>query len=201
MARGALPRSVRMDGPLVFVPPAEVCVYPMTFVADKTPHRHAHRVRVGGEQRAFEVFWNGALALQDTKYRDFDAERMGRSVTLAPGYNRVLVKACGSDSAPIFSLRVAAADGSPDAHIEADTSFTRGPEARALYQKQKLPPSGVEGPVQAFFGTEKSTDAVALEAYATYLVSTQSDDERSTSRGTSLARGAGRPTVERSLLA
>jgi transglutaminase-like putative cysteine protease/tetratricopeptide (TPR) repeat protein len=184
-------------------PTENVCVYATTFVIDKTLHGTSRQASVWiGSSGSIKMFWNGSLALEDPKYRDFDPERMGRTVTLAPGYNRVLVKACGSESAPLFTLRVAAADGSPDAHIEADASFTNGDEARALFQKQKLPPNGVMGPIQAFLGTEKSADPSALEAYARYLLTTQSDDEADhLARDMALRAAQRAPTVPRLLLA
>ncbi len=184
-------------------PTENVCVYATTFVIDKTLRGASRQASVWiGSSGSIKLFWNGALALEDPKYRDFDPERMGRTVTLAPGYNRVLVKVCGSESAPIFTLRVGAEDGSPDAHIEADASFADGEEARTLFQKQKLPQNGVMGPIQAFLGTEKGTDPAALEAYARYLLTTQSDDEADHLARDMAIRAAQRaPTVARLLLA
>jgi transglutaminase-like putative cysteine protease/tetratricopeptide (TPR) repeat protein len=185
-------------------PTENVCVYATTFVADRRLKKGQSReasVWVGASG-AVRVYWNGALAIDDRKYRDFDAERMGRSVTLAAGENRVLVKACGSDSAPIFTLRVAAADGSPDAHIESDARLVHAQAARALFHKQKLPPNRVAGPLQAFAGTEKNGSPAALEAYARYLVLTQSDDESDhLARDLALRVAQRAPTVQRALLA
>ena len=43
-----------------------------------------HGLGLGWQRAArIKVFWNGALAIEDAKYRDFDPERMGRTVTLA----------------------------------------------------------------------------------------------------------------------
>jgi transglutaminase-like putative cysteine protease/Tfp pilus assembly protein PilF len=184
-------------------PTENVCVYATTFIIDKTLHAGTRQASLWvGSSGSLAVYWNGTLALQDPKYRDFDPERMGRTVTLAAGYNRVLIKACGSESAPIFTLRVAAPDGSPDARIEADASFADGDGARALFQKQRLPPNGVSGPIQAFAGVEKSTDPAALEAYARYLLTTQSDDEADHLARDMAIRAAQRaPTVPRVLLA
>ncbi len=185
-------------------PTENVCVFATSFVVDKSLKAGQTRQASiwAGTSGSMKVFWNGALALEDAKYRDFDPERMGRTVTLASGFNRVLVKVCGSETAPIFTVRVAAADGSPDAHLEIDASFAHEAEARALFQKQKLPANGVSGPIQAFAGVEKSTDPAALEAYARYLLLTQSDDEADHLARDMAVRAAQRaPTVPRVLLA
>jgi hypothetical protein len=69
-----------------------------------------------------------------------------------------------------------------------------------------LPPAaphrGVEGPVQTFDRLAKSGDATTLEAYARYLVMTQSDDPTE-HRARELARKAAEaaPTARRLLLA
>ncbi len=184
-------------------PSENVCVFATTYVSDPRLAKGASREASlwVGSSGSVRVYWNGQLALDDRKYRDFDAERMGRSVTLAAGPNRVLVKACGSDNAPIFTLRVAAADGSPDSHIVADASFAYD-ESRALFQKQKLPPNRVAGPVQTFDGVEKNGSPAALEAYARYLLLTQSDDEADHLARDLAIRAAQRaPTVRRALLA
>jgi transglutaminase-like putative cysteine protease/tetratricopeptide (TPR) repeat protein len=187
------------------VRPAEnVCVFATTFVTDRRLKKGQSREASMwiGSSGSVRVYWNGALAIDDRKYRDFDSERMGRSVTLAAGYNRVLVKACGTDSAPIFTLRIGGADGAPDAHIETDASFVHEAEARQLFQKQKLPPNRVSGPLQAFAGTEKNGTPAALEAYARYLVLTQSDDDSDhLARDLALRAAQRAPTVPRALLA
>jgi len=180
-------------------PTENVCVYASTFVADARlkPGQSREASVWVGSSGSVRVYWNGELAIDDRKYRDFDAERMGRSVTMAAGPNQVLVKACGSESAPIFTLRVAGADGTPDPHIQADASFQH-----AAPPKQKLPPNRVAGPLQAFAGTEKSTDPAQLEAYARYLLVTQSDDEADhLSRDLALRAAQRAPTVQRALLA
>jgi cellulose synthase operon protein C len=181
-------------------PLENVCVYATTFVIDKSLRSGSRPASVWvGSSGSVKVFWNGALALEDPKYRDFDAERMGRTVMLAPGKNRVLVKACGSESPPIFALRVAASDGSPDPRIEADASFA---DAKSVAPKQKLPANAMSGPVQTFAGAEKSTDPGLLESYARYLLTTQSDDEADHLARDMAIRAAQRaPTVPRALLA
>ncbi len=193
-----------VDANALVRPTENVCVYATTFVADKTlkPGQSRGASIWIGTSGSMKVFWNGALALEDAKYRDFDPERMGRSVTLAAGWNRVLVKVCGSEGAPIFSLRVAGADGSPDAHIETSSDLSHAADARALFQKQKLPANSVAGPIQAFAGNEKSADPSVLEAYARYLLLTQSDDEADhLARDMALRAAQRAPTISRALLA
>jgi transglutaminase-like putative cysteine protease/tetratricopeptide (TPR) repeat protein len=193
-----------VDANALVRPTENVCMYATTFVSD--PSLKAGQTRLAsvwaGTSGAMKIFWNGTLALEDAKYRDFDPERMGRTVTLAAGWNRVLVKACGSESAPIFTVRIAAADGSPDARIQTSNDFSHAADVRALFQKQKLPPNGVAGPIQAFAGNEKSADPAVLEAYARYLVVTQSDDEADhLARDMALRAAQRAPTVQRALLA
>lgn len=179
-------------------PTENVCVFATTYVFDKSLKGAQTRQASiwAGTSGSMKIFWNGAVVMEDPKYRDFDPERMGRTVTLAAGFNRVLVKACGSESAPIFTLRMAAADGAPDARLETDASFGHPP------LKTTLPPNGVSGPIQAFAGVEKSADPAALEAYARYLLQTQSEDEADHLARDMAVRAAQRaPTVPRVLLA
>ncbi len=193
-----------VDLSAVVRPTEKVCAYASTFVRDpslKVGQRRTVSIWAGSAG-AMRVWWNGTVALEDTKYRDFDAERVAASVTLEAGYNRVLVKVCGDDGAPMFSLRAANADGSPDAHLESSADVLHSAEAQKIWKKGALPPQTVSGPVQAFDKLVKSGDPASLEAYARYLVSTQSDDEAEhIARELATKSAQKAPTVRRSLLA
>jgi tetratricopeptide (TPR) repeat protein/transglutaminase-like putative cysteine protease len=193
-------------------PTEKICGYLSTYVRDARDGSEGEKtggrpVSVwAGSAGAIRVFWNGAEALRDDKYRDLDADRVAASVILQPGWNRLLVKLCGDDSAPILSLRVAGADGAPDAHLEVDAHPVVADAGGTTIapQRPKGVPTGstLEGPIQAFERLTRSDDPAMLEAYARYLVITQSDDPRD-HRARELARRAAEraPTIPRLLLA
>lgn len=195
-------------------PTEKICGYLSTYVRDA--RGGPDRVDKGGPRPAsiwagsagaLRVFWNGAEVLRDEKYRDLDADRVAASVVLQPGWNRLLVKLCGDDAAPILSLRVAGADGAPDPYLEIDAHPAVTADAGTgtiAPQRATLVPTGlrVEGPVQAFDRMTQSDDPSILEGYARYLLITQSDDPRD-HRARELARRAAEraPTIPRLLLA
>ncbi len=195
-------------------PAEKICGYLSTYVRDARGGSEgggpfgSRQISIwAGSAGAVRVFWNGAEALRDDKYRDLDADRIAASVVLQPGWNRLLVKLCGEDSAPILSLRLAGPDGGPDARLEVDAHpvvATDPAEATLAPQRAKAVPSGarVEGPIQAFERMVRSNDPASLEAYARYLVITQSDDA-SEHRARELARRAAEraPTIPRLLFA
>ena len=196
-----------------WVRPAEkVCAYASTFVHDASNSPAAKDARPIsiwiGAAGAFKIFWNGAEVLRDEKYRDLDADRFATAVTLRPGWNRLMVKVCGDEAAPMFSLRLAARDGSPDPKIVAEASVEHAQEAAAQRFKkpdgmaQKQAPSEAFGPIPELERRSKSGDPAALEAYARYLVLTQSDDAAE-HIARDIARKAAEkaPTIRRLLLA
>jgi cellulose synthase operon protein C len=204
-----------------FVRPAEQsCVYATTFVRDAPAKaaKAAATTDVGpaapraisvwaGATGALRLFWNGAQILRDDKYRDLDSDRFAAAAILRPGYNRLTAKVCGDDRAPMLSLRVAAADGTPDPRIEVDADPTHstpvGGAASVPPGKGAVAtPSSAEGPVQAFERLTRGGDPAMLEAYARYLGTTGSDDPTE-HRARELARKAAekQPTIERMLLA
>ena len=185
-------------------PNESVCVYASTFVRDPDLKKGQSRtVSVwAGSAGAMRVWWNGTLALEDTKYRDLDSEREGRSVTLQEGFNRVLVKVCGDDDAPVLSLRVGDAAGAPLPRLEIDADLAHAAEVKARGAKSVMPPSAVEGPLQLFDRAAKQGDAATLEAYARYLELTQSDDDAEHLARDLATRAAKKaPTIARLLLA
>jgi tetratricopeptide (TPR) repeat protein len=192
-----------------FVRPAEqACVYSATFVHDaRLTARTSRTVSLwAGAAGALRVFWNGAEVLRDEKYRDLDSDRFAVSLTLRAGYNRLVAKVCGDERAPMLSVRVADAAGSPDEHLEVDPdpqrSTKQGGAVEAGGKSDAIVPSTVEGPVQAFERLVKGNAPSMLEAYALYLGATGSDDPTE-HRARELARRAAEmaPTVDRLLLA
>jgi tetratricopeptide (TPR) repeat protein/transglutaminase-like putative cysteine protease len=199
----------------VFVRPSEkVCAYASTFVRDGRGEGKGAAARTislwAGSAGAMRVWWNGAEALSDAKYRAIDSDRFAVPVSLERGWNRLLVKVCGDEGSPMLSLRLAGPDGAPDANIETDDDPARATEGRNPRAKAAplpgpaRPPPGahVEGPLQALERQAKGGDPGVLETYARYLVSTQGDDP-SEHQARELARRAAEksPTVERLLLA
>ncbi len=222
----------------VFMRPMEnICGFATTYVRDTAgPKGSANGARAprpisiwAGSAGAMRVFWNDKEVLRDEKYRELDADRMAAEVTLKDGWNRLMVKVCGDDTAPMVSLRLAGPDGAPDERIEVDADPAHGadlispkmgpgtPRTRALSGTATggkalpapkadpyAPPKAgrVEGPLQAFERLARGDDPAMLEAYARYLVITQSDDDAE-HHARELARKAAElsPTIPRLLLA
>ena len=196
----------------VFVRPFEnVCGYAVTFVRDaRVKEKHGPRTISiwAGSAGAMRVFWNGAQVIEDEKYRDLDADRFAAQVTLRPGWNRLLVKMCGDNDTPMVSLRLADENGAPDAHLEVDADAAHSTKSGgAVEQLGKGVAAGpkdqrLEGALQAFERLVKGDDPATLEAFARYLVLTQSDDPAE-HRARELARKAAdkAPTIQRLLLA
>jgi cellulose synthase operon protein C len=192
-----------------FVRPVEQsCVYASTFVRDarvKSPSSRPVSVWAGAAG-ATRVFWDAVEILRDDKYRDLDPERFAATATLREGWNRLTVKVCGDERPPMISLRVAAADGAPDEHLEVDAdprhSTSQGGAVLSLGKGVAAPGSTVEGAAQAFERAARGNDPAMLEAFARYLVGTGSDDPTE-HRARELARRAAEkaPTIERLLLA
>ncbi len=188
-------------------PTAKVCAFVTTFVHDTRGPKVAPRTISlwAGSAGAMKVTWNGEEVLRDDKYRDLDAERFGARVTMRAGYNRLQAKVCGDDEAPLLALRLAGENGAPDPTIESDPDPSHSGEAAAQrFKKGDAKPAAapLDGPIPAFERLAKAGDAATLEAFARYLVLTQSDDGTE-NKARELARGAAEkaPTVARLLLA
>ncbi len=193
-----------VDSGVLVRPTEKVCVFATTFVRDpslKAGQRRAASIWTGSAG-AMRAWWNGTMATEDLKYRSFDAERLAASVTLEAGYNRVVVKACGDDTAPMFTFRVGRADGAPDPSIEVSADAAQAAKYLQTTSKSPLPSQTVTGPLAALTRQAASGDAAALEAYARYLVATQSDDEAEHLARDLATRAAKKtPGVKRALLA
>ncbi len=178
------------------------CSFSLTFARDdKMKKGEARPISIwAGSAGATKIFWNGKEVLSDDKYRALDAERLAANVTLKAGENRLLVKACGDDDAPMVSVRLAAADGSPDPKIATHSDLQRAAEAFAA--KETTTAQRVSGPLQAFEKSVKGGDAASLEAFARYMTSTGSDDpteHRARDLATKSAEKS--PTIPRLILA
>jgi transglutaminase-like putative cysteine protease/Flp pilus assembly protein TadD len=201
----------------VLVRPTEkICGYLSTYVRDadppsagstspSPPSRHIARPLSlwAGSAGAMRVFWNGTEVLKDSKYRDLDTDRFAARVTLEPGNNHLLVKVCGEDNAPILSFRIAGPSGGPDAKVTVDSNPDAATASFAPFKGGVAKPSpGLEGPVQTFDRLVQSNDPAILEAYARYLVMTQSDDPAEHKARELINRAADKaPTIPRVLLA
>lgn len=182
-------------------PTENVCVYASTWVRDRKLGKGQSRTATlwAGSSGALRVWFDGTVAIEDPKYRDYDAERHAATVTLRSGWARVLVKACGESSAPIFSLRIGDARGGPDRSLEIATRPADVDETRTPAPK---PPQGVKGPLAALEEAAKGGDAARLEALARYLVLTQSDDPADRAARAAATKAATKaPTIRRLLLA
>ncbi len=185
-------------------PEEKTCAYATTFVRDGRDREKTAPRPISiwaGSAGAMRVWWNGAEVLHDDKYRDLDSDRLAATATLERGWNRIMVKVCGDDDAPMLSLRLAGADGAPDEHIETDPNPPQLPASVARGHVTK-PAGGVEGPLQTFDRLVKGGDPATLEGYARYLLLTQSDDPSEHVARELAARAAAKaPTVQRLLLA
>lgn len=187
-------------------PQENICAFATTYVTalPKTPSPRQVSL-YAGSSGALRVYWNGEEVLRDEKYRALDADRFATTVTLKAGWNRILVKVCGDEDAPIFSLRIGKPDGSPDLALSVDADGAHGSEALPEPQvKGAKAPRALEmrGPIPDFEKRIVGKDAASLEAYARYLQMTQSDDPAE-HRARDLATKAAEktPTIPRLLLA
>ncbi len=189
-------------------PSEKVCGYATTFLRDTRERKGIASGRPFsiwfGAAGAIKVFFDGNEVMKDTRYRDLDSERFGVALTLREGWHRLTVKVCGDEDAPMFALRLADPSGAPDLTIESDASPAHSKEAAAVrFRKGEKPAAPVvSGPIAAFERLVAKDDVAATEAYARYLVLTQSGDP-SENRARDLARRAAEKarTIPRALLA
>lgn len=202
-------------------PETNVCAMATTFVSGGDEQKRERNVTAWvGTAGAFKLFFNGQPVLADDAYRGFDVGRYGATVRLRPGVNRLSLKVCGAESAPVFSVRLGDAQGSPDPSLIVSNDVRLSQQATANVtaaladeRPQPVHPRNLLGPLQDFeqrtvFGEapekRKSARIAArdLEQFATYLVQTGGDDPTK-HQARDLAREAAEkePTVERLLLA
>jgi len=187
-------------------PQENACAYATTFVRDPRTKTGPRPFSIWfGSAGASKVFFDGAEVLKDAKYRHLDEGRFGVRLTMQSGWHRLTVKVCGTEDAPMFALRLADPSGAPDTNLESDPDPSHANEAASIRFKKgeaKIPLPVVSGPATAFEKLAAKDDPAALEAFARWLVLTESDDPAE-NRARDLARRAAEksPTVARCLLA
>jgi tetratricopeptide (TPR) repeat protein len=197
-------------------PDKKTCVYATSFVSGKPARERDITVWIGSGG-ALKVFWNGAEVVADGAERRYDADRYAATVHLGKGVSNLTVKLCGTESAPVFSVRLADEAGRPDPSLSATNSLEASAAAAetvaSLAAKPKPPPKApapapkrgaVEGPIQAFerLVAPKAPHPDDLFAYAKYLVATGGDDPTlHTAKNLAEAAATATPTIPRLLFA
>lgn len=210
-------------------PQKKICAYVTTFVRSaKSPTQVRKASLWVGSAGAFELFFNGESRLSDTYYREHDIDRYALEVELLPGYNDVTIKVCGDEQEPMVSLRLADAEGRPDATLEASNDPKAGESAReriarslravnatsetktqaelaaARIVKRATPKPRIMGPLASFerATSVKNPSADVLADYAEYLLLTRGDDPtQHLARDLAIQAAEKSPTIERLLLA
>lgn len=198
-----------VDAGSLLRPRQPICAFFATQVSEPGLRRARPVSLWVGARGAFKLLWNGSERLADAAYRGHDFDRRAVTVWLEPGDNRVLLKVCGDDAAPMVSLRLADPSGAPEGVLrwraEPTPHVEDGSEA-ALPQEEpprKEPPQNAVGPLSWFERqVERSPDDPGLaEAFARYLLTSDGDD-RAQHRARDLAyAAASSPSVSRLLLA
>lgn len=190
-----------LDGNTLFRPEQYVCYYATSFVTNAEGARKASLWL--GTSGSFKLFVNGTQLLTDTAYRGHDVDRHAVGFEFPSGTSRILVKVCGDARAPVLSLRLADLQGAPEPGLRTQATFAQSEAAVSSFQAGR-PLAGVRGPLATFESQTESarSTAAALEAYARYLVETDSDDPtQHLARDLSRRAAELEPTLERLLLA
>jgi tetratricopeptide (TPR) repeat protein len=191
-----------VDAGALLRPRQQMCAFFATYVSDpELKSRRAISLWLGA-RGAVRLFWNGQERAHDAAYRGHDFDRRSVPVWLEPGENRLLLKVCSDDSAPMLSLRLADPSGAPDPRLRwhADGNTL----SKVAVASPAPPPSRALGPLDWF---ERETKGAGVspalrEAFARYLVISDGDDPTS-HQARNLAHGAAAaaPSVRRLLLA
>jgi cellulose synthase operon protein C len=220
-----------LDASALVRPETKICIYATAFVKDEKLSHGTRKVRAYvGAGGAFKLFWNGQESLKDVAYRGHDFDRSGVELVLEPGPNVLVVKVCGEDNAPELSVRLADAQGAPDAHLATSIDIADSQKAAERLQASVKKPTGKAavtreaaaktkiqapkaeaatpklalGPVPLFerLVAGKKPRARDLESYARYLADTNGDDPAlHLARDLSQRAADSEPTIERYLLA
>lgn len=163
----------------VYRPDTNVCAYAETTISSERAQPLTLFVGGGG---AIAMWWNGEEVVRDGTYRQPDPDRHGVVVGASAGVNRVLVKACVTDTTWGFYLRVAGGDGQPLTRGPAQLGLSIDPDADVSHVTAgngsvRLPRAPVMPlrELEARATGERAT-ARALETLARYLTGTGSDD-------------------------
>ncbi|MEY4549707.1 MAG: hypothetical protein RL685_5902 [Pseudomonadota bacterium] len=191
-----------VDAGALLRPRQQMCAFFASYVSQpELKQRRAISLWLGSRGAA-RLFWNGVERLVDPGYRGHDFDRRAATVWLEPGENRVTIKVCGDDTAPLVSLRLADPSGKPDPalHWRADSSAL---SRLAPAGRGPAPPGRVEGPLQWFERSLRAAATPALrEAFARYLTSSDGDDPTThQARDLAHAAASAAPSVPRLLLA
>ncbi|HZO15106.1 MAG TPA: DUF3857 domain-containing protein, partial [Polyangiaceae bacterium] len=189
-------------------PERDACGFASTYVRDGRKGKGARKLSLwAGATGAFRLFVDGEMVLEDTAYRQLDADRHAVPVSLEPGFHRVTVKVCADETPASFTMRFAEPDGSVARDLEVSTSDAAINETAQRLRNEKprkLKAGDAFGPLDRFEQqlTRSPNDAALLESYARYLAVTGGDPE-ATHQARDLARRAAdaAPTVTRLLLA
>ncbi len=191
-----------LDGGALFRPEQNICYYATTVVWREGDARQPTSVWAGASG-AFKVFINGKPILTDKAYRGHDVDRFGAVVRLPSGKSTLTVKACGTSSAPVLSVRLGDRRGDPDPNLRFAAEFIDAAEAVKNHEQVEVLADDL-GPIPAF---EKLTDgknppSQHLEAYSKFLIATAGDDP-TVHKARDLARRAAEasPSIDRLLLA
>lgn len=163
-----------------------------------------------GATGAHRIDFNGETVLEDAAYRRLDIARRSTTVRLLPGVNRLSVKVCGAELAPVFSVRLGDERGRPDPRLvpRAEVELSASAQAvveQVLREKKHRPthPTTLFGPLDEIDRLIKNSQAPASawEHAARYLTLTEGDDP-SSHQARDLAERAvqKQPSVERWLL-
>ncbi|HSC87388.1 MAG TPA: DUF3857 domain-containing protein [Polyangiaceae bacterium] len=194
----------------IFRPQTHVCGFATTFI-DGGERARTITAWVGASG-AYRLIFNGQTAIEETAYRGFDIDRRAVTLQLQPGQNRLTMKVCGADEAPVFAVRLADEQGRPDPKLTAQASLALSAAAepvvkKVMESKAALPrhPASLTAPVdqvQGLLTAAQRGKPAEWEAAARYLVLTSGDDE-ATHQARDLAERAveKEPTVRRLLLA
>lgn len=198
-----------VDFGYVFRPSTHICGHATTFVSDEKAEAKPRKITLWvGSDGAYQLNFNGQVALEDSSYRGFDFDRRGATVLLRPGQNRLSIKVCGADTSPMFAVRLADESGNPDVSLTVTTDVRASEEAKEnvmAAREEKVPahPRNLAGPLDLIDRLSDQTRASAedLEDASRYLLLTGGDDE-TIHQARDLARRAvdTSPTVERHLL-
>ena len=121
-----------VDAGSLLRPRAPICAFFATHVSQANLARRRPISLWVGARGSFRLFWNGSERAADAAYRGHDFDRRATSVWLEPGENRVVVKVCGDDAAPMLSLRLADPSGAPDTALVARAWTDPAYKARML---------------------------------------------------------------------
>ncbi len=191
-----------VDGGSLLRPRQQMCAFFASYVSQPELKQRRPISLWVGARGAVRVFWNGVERGADASYRGHDFDRRALTAWLEPGDNRVTLKVCGDDEAPMASLRLADPSGKPDPALRWHAD-SKAVSRLATAARGPAPTARAEGPLEWFERSMRSAPSAAQrEAFARYLTSSDGDDP-TTHQARDLAYAAARaePTVPRLLLA